>query len=345
MIDLKTKYLGLTLKNPIVVGASNLVQDDKILKKLEESGAAAIVYKSLFEEQIQLEALELQHQLNSYHNWDAEAASIFPDVEHAGPVEHLRKLQKAKKMLSIPLIASINAVYSSSWENYAKRIEEAGADALELNFYENPTLLDKSGSEIVEEQLEVVRAIKMAVRIPVSVKLSPYYTNIGGVVKRMDLAGADGFILFNRLFQPDIDIEQQVHHFPYNFSNQNDNRLALRYAGLLHKQVRGSIICSNGIHCAEDMIKMLLAGADAVQVVSVLYKKGPKHLSTMLSELEEWMVRKGYQSLQEFRGKLSKYTLKNPFTYKRSQYVDILMHSDELLEKYPPEEVDPFVQY
>jgi dihydroorotate dehydrogenase (fumarate) len=338
MIDLKVKYMGLTLRNPIIVGASDLVTDEKTLVKLEEAGAGAIVYKSLFEEQIQLEALELQHDLQSYSHWDAEKASIFPDLEHAGPEEHLYRLKKAKKALSIPLIASLNAVYEPSWVNYAQKIAETGVDALELNFYEYPNNFDKSENQIVEEQVNILKKIKHTVKIPVSVKLSPYYTNLLQVVGRMDNAGADAFVLFNRLFQPDIDIEKEEHQFPYNFSNSNDNRLTLRYAGLLYGHIRGAICASNGVHTGEDMIKMFLAGAHSVQVVSAIYRRGPKQITQMLQELQDWMQQKGYVKLEDFQGKLSKTKTANPFTYKRAQYVDILMHADKFLRNRALEE-------
>ena len=339
MIDLTTKYMGLTLKNPIIIGASNLVQDVKNLKKLEEVGASAIVYKSLFEEQIQLESFEMQQDLESYSDWDPEHATLFPDLEHAGPAEFLLHLQEARDTVNIPLIASLNAVYESSWIEYAKRISETGVSALELNFYHHNNVFDKTAAQIENEQLQILKKVKEVVKIPVSVKLSPYYTNTLKMVKQFDRAGAEAFVMFNRLFQPDIDIESEEHHFPYNFSNRNDNRLALRYAGLLYQKVRGSICSNTGIHSGSDLIKMLLAGADTVQVVSTLYRKGIMHIATMLGALEEWMEDKGYKNIKEFKGKLSaKNTKHDLFAYKRAQYVDILLKSENFNKYHPKNE-------
>lgn len=335
MAELKTKYMGIELKNPIIVGASNLVQDTQNLKKMEEAGAAAIVYKSLFEEQIQLESLHMEQDLGSFNDLDSERGSIFPEMEHAGPAEHLMNLKKAKQQVNIPIIASLNAVYEDTWLDYAVKMANTGVEALELNFYANAIDPSKSAKEVEQEQIKVLKEIKAAVSIPVSVKLSPYYSNTLNLVKQMDKVGVDGFVMFNRLFQPDIDIEKEEHQLPYNFSSSNDNRIALRYAGLLHGTIKGDICSNTGILTGEDAIKMLLAGADVVQIVSALYKKGISYVGKVLEEMQEWMERKGYNSVEDFRGKLSKEKLKNPFTYKRAQYVDILMHSDEIFPYNP----------
>lgn len=335
MADLKTKYCGLTLKNPIVVGASNLVTDPGNLVKLEKAGAAAIVYKSLFEEQIQLESLEMEQSHEAHSGWDAEHDSFFPVLKHGGPAEHLLKLRQARNAVTIPLIGSLNCVYSDTWVEYAQKMAETGIDALELNFYASEIDFETDGAHLVNEQLETLKAITKAIRIPVIVKLSPFYTNALSVISKMDKAGATGFVLFNRLFQPDIDIEKEIHHYPYNFSSENDNRLALRYAGLLYKRIDASIISNTGILSGHDAIKMLLAGADAVQVVSVIYKRGIPYIETMLHEIEKWMDKKKYSSISEFKGKLSKDNMMDPFAYKRAQYVDILMRSEVFMQYHP----------
>lgn len=335
-MSLRTKYLGLELKNPIIVGASNLVTDIEMLKKLEEAGASAIVYKSLFEEQIHLENLEIHQQMTDYNERNAEMTSLFPhDLYEAGPEEFISNFAEARKAVSIPLIASLNAVYDETWVEYAQKLEAAGADALELNFYAVPTEFDVDGRGIMNEELDIIEVVKKAVKIPVSVKLSAFYTNPLYTIAEMDKKGADGFVLFNRLFQPDINIETESHHFPYNLSSEQDNRLALRFSGLLYDQVKGSVCASQGIFTGADVIKMILAGADAVQVVSTLYKNGPKQIIKMLQEIEAWMATRQYESLDDFRGKLSRAKLKDPFTYKRAQYVDILMKSGEIFKKYP----------
>ncbi len=335
MINLKTKYLGLELKNPIIVGASNLVTDLRTLKRLEEAGAAAIVYKSLFEEQIQLETLEMDEQLNEYNDRHAEMTSLFPSMEHAGPKEHLMHLREAKKALNIPLIASLNAVYDVTWPDYAKQLEEAGVDALEINFFSIVDDPNKSADAILAEQINTIHDIKKVVKIPVSVKLSPFYTNVIGAVTRMDNAGADGFVMFNRLFEPSIDVDHEKHHFPWNLSNEGDNRLALRYAGMLHGNIKADICSNTGILRGTDAIQMILAGANTVQVVSALYKNKIEYLGTILHEMEDWMKSKNYKSLDEFRGKLSRKNVTDPYAYKRAQYVDILWHSERIFNRYP----------
>jgi dihydroorotate dehydrogenase (fumarate) len=334
-MNLKTNYLGIELKNPIIVGASNLVLDTDILKKMEDAEAGAIVYKSLFEEQIQLENLERYQVSEDYGARHAEMSSYLPHLQDAGPEEFLHKLSKAKETVQTPLIASLNAVYEESWIEYAKKIEETGVDALELNFYSTPHEFDIMGKAIVQEQIDTLKIVKNVVSIPVSIKLSPYYTNALYVINEMDKKGADGFVLFNRLFQPDINIESEKHHFPYNLSNEEDNRLTLRFAGLLHKNINAGICSNTGIFSGTDVIKMILAGADVVQVVSAIYLYGPKVIGKMLNEVNVWMEKKGYNSLDDFRGKLSKNSLNDMFTYKRSQYVDILMKSGEIFKKYP----------
>jgi len=334
-INLSINYGGLQLKNPIVIGASNIVTDVNNLIKLEEAGAAAVVFKSLFEEQLQLESLQLDQITETYSDWDAEHSTFFPPVRFAGPADHLRQLKEAKKKISIPLIGSLNCVHDDTWLEYALKMEDTGIDALELNFYSNNIDFEMSSEEIEAKQVRTLELLRAGVRLPLFVKLSPFYTNTLKLISRMDQMGVDGFILFNRLFQPDIDIHKEEHHYPYNFSNESDNRLALRYAGLLHKKIRGSIISNTGILHGKDVVKMLLAGANAVQVVSAVYKKGISTISTMLHEMEEWMKKKGYDSLYDFQGKLSKENLSDPFAYKRAQYVDILMKADTFMQYHP----------
>ncbi len=335
-MDLTTKYLGLELKNPIIVGASNLVTDKKILKELQEAGAAAIVYKSLFEEQVNLEQLQMQEDMDEYANRNAEMNSLFPqDVYEAGPEEFLMHFKEARKELDIPLIASLNAVFDDTWYEWAKKLEEAGADALELNFYNNPREFDMEGRSIIREELDVIAGVKKAVSIPVSAKLSAFYTNPLYVFKEMDKVGVNGLVLFNRLFQPDINVQEEKMHFPYNLSNETDNRLPLRYAGMLYGQLNCGICANTGIFTGQDVIKMILAGADAVQVVSTIYKNGPQQIRKMLEDLEMWMADKKYKALDDFRGKLSMKNVKDPFAYRRAQYVDILMHSAEIFKQYP----------
>ncbi|MBL7138935.1 MAG: dihydroorotate dehydrogenase-like protein [Bacteroidales bacterium] len=335
MPDLATSYLGLNLKNPVIIGASNLVKDLDNIKKIEQEGAAAVVFKSLFEEQIELERLQLSEELNQYNDRHAEMISLFPDIEHAGPAEHLHHLRTVVESVTIPVIASLNCVFDETWVEYAKQIEETGVNAIELNFYAVPGDFKREGKGIVNEQLDIIAHVKSNLKIPVSVKLSPFYTNILNVIQQMYYAGVDGFVLFNRLFQPDIDLENEQHHFPYNLSQEGDNRLPLRYVGLLFGEIRGSICANTGIFTGHDVAKMILAGADCVQVVSTIYKNGFQQIGKILKSLEEWMEEKEYATIEQFQGKLSRKNLKDPFAYKRAQYIDILMKSEEIFKLYP----------
>ncbi|MCB8999438.1 MAG: dihydroorotate dehydrogenase-like protein [Bacteroidales bacterium] len=334
MINLKTNYLGLELKNPIIIGASNLVSDIENLKAAEKAGAAAIVYKSLFEEQIQLENFHMDNQMEEYNERNAEMVKLFPDMNHAGPQEHLHKLRKAKEAVGIPVIASLNAVYHESWIEFAKLIEDTGVDAIELNFYSVPKDFTKDEKEITSQQLAVVKEIKKTLNIPVSVKLSPYYTNILQFISDLDKTGVDGLVLFNRMFQPDIDLEKEEHFSPFNLSSENDHRLALRFAGLLSGRIKANICSSSGIMTGKDVLKSIMAGADCVQVVSTLYKHKISHIADMLEEMNEWMKSKKYNSLKDFKGKLSEKNTKDPFVYKRAQYIDLLLKSEDLLKTY-----------
>ncbi len=335
MANLKTTYLGLELKNPLIVGACNLSLEPELAKKMEDAGAAAIVFKSLFEEQINLESLELEDELHEYEERHAEMISLFPNLKHAGPEEHLDKLAKTKKALDIPVIGSLNCVNADTWIEYATEMEKTGVDALELNFYAYPGSFEKSSAAIEEEQLAILKEIKEKVKIPVSVKLSPFYSNVLHLISKMDKLGVDGFVLFNRLFQPDIDLKTLEHDFPWNLSQPTDYRLPLRFTGLLYDEIKADICGNTGIFNGHDMARMLLAGANSVQVVSAVYMHKIPHISKMLEELSKWMDEKGFNTLDEFRGKLSKASVKDPYAYQRAQYVDLLMKPFKLLNKYP----------
>lgn len=336
MADLKTRYMGIELKNPIIIGASNLVTDIDNLKKIERAGAAAVVYKSLFEEQIQLEDLELFERKTEYSERNAEMINLYPMSISGTPDirEHLIALKNAKNSISIPLFASINAILNESWIEYAKKIEEIGVDGLELNFYSLPEKNDDGFEDIENRQIQILKDVKSAVSIPVSVKLSSYYTNPLKHICALENAGADAFVLFNRLFQPDIDIHTEEHHFPYSLSNSEDNRLPLRFSGLLYGNVNGSVCANTGIMNGSDVIKMLLAGADCVQVVSTIYLNQIDVIKTMLAEITKWMDSKGYNSIDDFRGKLSKMNTENKLPYHRAQYMDFMMTTSQILKKY-----------
>ena len=328
--------MGIELKNPVIIGASNIVTDIDNLKRIERAGAAAVVYKSLFEEQIQLENLEMFERKTEYSDRNAEMVNLFPVSISGTPdiMEHLCALKKAKDSITIPLFASINAVHEETWIEYAKKIEDTGVDGLELNFYSVPENMDGESENIEDKQVRILRDIKAAVNIPVSVKLSSYHTNPLKHISYLENAGADAFVLFNRLFQPDIDIQAEEHHFPYSLSNSEDNRLPLRFAGLLYGNTKASVCTNTGIMNGSDVIKMILAGADCVQIVSTVYLNQIEVINTMIRELGRWMDSKGYKTIESFRGKLSKKNSENKLPYHRAQYMDFMMTTSQILKKY-----------
>jgi dihydroorotate dehydrogenase (fumarate) len=262
--------------------------------------------------------------------------TLFPDtkVDGAEIEKHLLAVKEAKESVGIPVFASINAILSDTWVEYAKRIESTGVDGIELNFYTVPEKSHKQDETIEKKQIKILTAVKSAVKIPVSVKLSPYYSKPIQLLADLDKAGADAFVLFNRLFQPDIDIMTEKHHFPLSLSNSEDNRLPLRFAGLLYGNTRASICANTGILTGTDVIKMLLAGADTVQIVSTLYLNQIEVIGTILQDIEKWMTDKGYTSIDNFRGKLSDKNSENKLPYHRAQYIDFMMSTLQILKRY-----------
>ncbi|MGM0649026.1 MAG: dihydroorotate dehydrogenase-like protein [Bacteroidota bacterium] len=335
MTKLNTEYMGIPVKSPIIVGASNLVEKQESLKQIQQNGAGAVVFKSLFEEQLHLEDLEMSEITDEMDNRHAEMIDMFPDINHGEAKEHIYHLKKAREILDIPLIASINAVYKPSWTKFAKQLAETGIDGLELNFYAVPRNFDLTSAEIEEEQIEIVKDVKKAVDIPIAVKLSPQYANVLNLIKRMDNEGVDAFVLFNRLFEPQIDPEQEKHTIPFDLSKPGDTRQSLRFAGLLYGNINADIVSSGGIFEAEDVLRMIIAGADNVQMVSAIYKKQPAHISKVLKDLELWMEAHKYASLDDFRGKLSQENVSDNRIYKRAQYVDLLLKAKDVFKKYP----------
>jgi dihydroorotate dehydrogenase (fumarate) len=336
MADLSTTYMGLKLRNPVIAGSSNLAMKIENVKAMEEAGIGAIVYKSLFEEQVNFESADFDESMAAYNDRHAESTRMHPDMKHAGPKEFLLQLKKIKENTTVPVIASINAINEQTWVEYAKLIEETGVDALEINLFKTSKKFADSGVTIEKQKLGIIKAVKNAVKIPVGVKLGPSYSNLLNFVLEVDELEVDGLILFNKLFEPEIDIHDEKPLFPFNLSNKGDHRLALRYAGLLHGNVKADICSASGIFDGEDVIKMLLAGADTVQIVSTLYKNKIGHISTILKTINDWMDQKGYKTIDDFRGKLSRKNSKDPYVYLRAQYVDILLNSaDDLLKKNP----------
>ncbi|MDZ7838909.1 MAG: dihydroorotate dehydrogenase [Actinomycetota bacterium] len=251
-----------------------------------------------------------------------------------GPKAHLYQLEKIRKAISIPLIASLNCINKEVWVEYAKKIEDTGVDGLEINLYSLPYDIDIEGGSIKKDHFDIVEQVKKAVSIPVSAKLSFFYTNPLNVIKTMDQSGLAGFVLFNRLFQPDINISSQKHTRPFNLSSAGDYKLPLRFTGLLYHNINADICASTGIFTGEDVAKMILAGAKAIQCVSTLYKNKISHIGQMKKQLSDWMDSKNYGTLEEFRGKLSKDKVADPFVYQRAQYVDILMNKEPIIKDY-----------
>jgi dihydroorotate dehydrogenase (fumarate) len=335
MSDLRTTYMGIELKSPIIAGASNLVTDIHNLRKLEEAGVGAIVYKSLFEEQVQLENLEVSELKSEYEERHAEQITLFPrsDSMFDTPRDYLLNLKKAREAVSVPLFASLNALTDDVWVEYAVKAAETGVSGIELNFYSLPDDSGDQGMTIEKLYAETLRKVKAAVKIPVAVKLSPYYTNPVTFITDLDREGADGIVIFNRLLQPDIDIFEEKHTMPYNLSTSEDNRLPLRYAGMLYGKIRASVCTSTGVYSGNDVVKMLLAGADAVQAVSTMYRNGIEVVKSMNEEVARWMDSHGYKTIDDFRGKLSLKKADNKMPYHRTQYIDLMVNSEDIMKK------------
>ena len=331
MKNLKTIYMGIELDNPLILGACNMSNNIDDLLKAEDNGVGAIVFKSLFEEQVQLERLQLEEKLTEYDNVHAEMLTTHPKIEFSDTEKHLVKLRKAKERLSVPLIASLNAVNEDSWLEYATELAQTGVDGLELNLYQTPTDFEVESKEIEDYQISIVKKIKEELSLPVSVKLSSEYTNVLTLIKKMDAVGVDGFVLFNAYYQPDININTLKHKRNFNLSKKGDYRKTMRYAGMLFGQIDADVCSSRGIFDGEDIVKHILSGSVCVQMVSSLYKNGLEQIGVAKKQLSEWMEEKEFNSIEEFRGKMAQKNLvPGSMVYKRAQYVDLLMRSDNI---------------
>jgi dihydroorotate dehydrogenase (fumarate) len=324
--DLSTTYLGLSLRNPLVVSANPLGRNLDNLKRMEAAGAAAVVLPSLFEEQIVHESHELDYFLSHGTYSYAEALTYFPEPHRfeLTPSQYLDHLERAKRALEIPVIASLNGVSNGGWIEYARLMQGAGADALELNLYFIPTDPGLSSQAIEDEFVEVLSQVKSSVRIPVAVKLSPYFTNLSALAQRLDEAGADGLVLFNRFQQPDIDLDLlEVVPRP-TFSPADDEqslRLPLCWIGILDGRVRASLAASSGIHSAHDVLKLLLVGADVTMLASELMLYGVDRLAAIRAELLDWLIEHEYTSVRQLQGSLSQRSVTFPASFERTHYV------------------------
>lgn len=323
-MDLTTTYLGLTLRSPLVVGAAApLTEDLDNLKRMEEAGAAAIVLHSLFEEQIRKERLELHHHLEYGTESFAEALTYFPEPEvfHVGTDAYLEHIHQATELVNIPIIASLNGSTIGGWTDYARQIQQAGASALELNIYAIPTDLDRSAAEVEEQYLEVVRSVRAAVTIPVAVKLSPYFSNLANIAKRLTEAGANGLVLFNRFYQPDLDVEDLTVQPHVLLSTPQDMRLPMRWIAILYDRVQADFAATSGIHKAQDVVRMMMVGAKVTMMVSVLLRHGIEYLQTIERDLQAWMEENEYASIQSMQGIMSQRNCPDPSEFERAQYM------------------------
>ena len=323
-MDLSTNYLGLKLRSPLVPSAAGPLSDDLgNIKLMEDSGAAAIVLYSLFEEQLRLERAELHHHLEHGTQSFPEALTYFPEPAefNVGPEQYLKHIAKAKAAVNIPIIASLNGSTLGGWTDYAQKIQQAGADALELNIYSIPTDVNVTAGEVESIYVDIVKAVKSSITIPVTVKLSPFFTNFANVAKRLADAGADGLVLFNRFYQPDIDLESLEVTPNVLFSTPMAMRLPLRWVAILYGRVNASLAATSGIHRATDVVKMLMVGADVTQLCSVLMRHGIKQISVIEHELQHWLEQHEYESVQQLRGSMSQKNCTDPSAFERAQYM------------------------
>lgn len=325
-MNLKTKYLGMELKNPLVASASPLSYELDDMKRMEDQGIAAIVLYSLFEEQIIQQRLELHHHLTYGTHSYAEALTYFPEPENfeTGPDGYLEHIRKAKESLSIPIFASINGNTPGSWTEFAKLMQEAGADGIELNIYNVPTDMYLSSAELEESYLEILREVKSNVTIPVALKLSPFFTNMAYMARRFDELGANGLVLFNRFYQPDLDIENLEVRPHILLSNPHALRLPLRWVALLYGKIRADLALTGGVHKSTDAIKAMMAGAKVAMLCSVLLREGTKTISTILKGIEDWMEEHEYESIQQMQGSMSQKNCEHPQEFERAQYMKSL---------------------
>ncbi|MBI3650839.1 MAG: dihydroorotate dehydrogenase-like protein [Acidobacteria bacterium] len=325
-MDLRTTYLGLPLRTPLVVSASPLSEELDNIKRMEDAGAAAIVLHSLFEEQLTNDSLELDFHLSHHTECFAEALTFFPEPQkfHRGPDEYLNHIRKAKQAVQIPIIASLNGSTLGGWTAYAKEMEQAGADAIELNIYHIPTDTEMPGVEVEHTYLDIIEMVKPHIKIPVAVKISPFFSNLAHLAKEFVNAGADGLVLFNRFYQPDINFETLEIQPNIIFSTPQALRLPMRWIAILYGRINCSLAATSGIHTAQDVIKMLMVGANVTMLCSVLFRRGIEHLSMIERDMILWLSEHEYDSVRQLQGSMSQKYCANPSEFERAQYVRAL---------------------
>ncbi|MDT3740133.1 MAG: dihydroorotate dehydrogenase-like protein [Candidatus Kapabacteria bacterium] len=325
-MDLTTKYMGMTLKSPLVVSASPLSRNIDGIKRIEDSGAAAMVLYSIFEEQIENEQKELNYITTVGTESFAESLSYFPQVNdfNLGPDEYLELIRQAKESVNIPVIASINGKTMGGWTDFAKQMQSAGADGIELNIYNIPTSMELSPLELENNYLDILKAVKSAVTIPVALKLSPFFTNFAYSAKKFDEAGADSLVLFNRFYQPDINLDELEVEPHIILSNPTDLRLPMRWIAILKGRIFADLAATSGIHYGEDVIKMLLVGANVTMLCSTLLRYGVDYVKDIQQEVIEWMTEHEYESVMQLQGSMSQLNVADPSSYERAQYMKAL---------------------
>ena len=330
-MDLTTTYLGMKLRSPLVMSASQALSGEvDNVRRAEDAGAGAVVLYSLFEEQLRMEARELDHHMTAGTESFAESLTYFPEPSefHLGPEGYLKHIQQAKKAVKIPVIASLNGMSLGGWTDFAKQIEQAGADALELNIYNIPSDLNLSSAAIEQTYLDILKAVKSAIKIPVAVKLSAQFSSIGNMAKRLDDAGANGLVLFNRFYQPDIDLDALEVTPKVLLSTPQAMRLPLRWIAILHGRIKADLAGTSGIHTGEDAIKMLMVGANVTMLCSALLKNGIGHLRTVEQEMRNWMEKHEYESVSQMRGSMSQKAVAEPAAFERANYMKSLTSYD-----------------
>lgn len=325
-MKLQTTYMGMKLDSPIVVSACTLSEQTDNIVKMEDNGAGAVVLFSLFEEQIRLEEAKLKHVLSATSNSFAEAADYFPKLEDfsAGVDEYMEHIRKAKARVEIPVIASLNGITNEGWIDYAAQMEQAGADGIEVNIFFIPGDVHMSSAQVEHRYLNIIEAIKHTVKIPVAVKLNPYFSATGNMSLRMQQAGADALVLFNRFYQPDFNINELVITNDLHYSVASEIRLPLLWIALLYGKVPVSLAATTGVQSVVEVVKYLLAGADVVMTASSLYKNGIGHLKDMTKDLEDWMDMMGFYNIDSFKGNMSQQHIADPNAYQRANYIKIL---------------------
>ncbi len=326
-MDLTTRYLGLNLRTPLVPSASPLSNEVDNIKNMEDAGASAVVLHSLFEEQVRGEQDAVQHHMMYGTDSFPEALTFFPKPAEfiTGPEEYLGKIRKAKEAVGIPIIASLNGTAIGGWVDYAKEIQQAGADALELNIYSVSTELDRTSVEIEQDYIDIAKAVKSVVSIPVAVKLSPYFSNMANLAKRLDQAGVNGLVLFNRFYQPDVNLDSLEVQTNIHLSSPHEMRLPLRWIAILYGRIKANLAATSGIHCAADVLKMLMVGADVTMLCSILLKEGVGVIRQIETEMSDWLAEHDYQSVSQLQGSMSQKYCADPSAFERAHYMRAIM--------------------